>query len=74
MIKEFLIEGRGYYNTMVNDPYFGDIEISDIKVGYGYIEFKGTEKQLDLFLEHLYQDESTFKVIGVHKAINNETL
>lgn len=68
-MNEYLIEGKGFYNEMVRDPYFGDIEICDIKTGYGYIEFKGTEKQLDSFLDSLYQDESDFKVIGVHKAI-----
>jgi|TARA_R100001594_G_scaffold6565_3_gene18539 hypothetical protein len=69
MIKQYLIEGKGFYNVMVDDPFFCGVEISDIKTRYNYIEFKGTEKQLDSFLEHLYQDESEFKVIGVHKAI-----
>tara|TARA_R110002020_G_scaffold98019_1_gene233661 strand:- start:936 stop:1151 length:216 start_codon:yes stop_codon:yes gene_type:complete len=71
-MKEFLIQGKGFFNKMVRDPYFGDIEICDIKTGYGYIEFKGTDKQLDKFLEHLYEDESTFKVIGIFNAIDNE--
>ena len=66
MKKEFLIEGKGYYNTIVDDPFISGVEISDIKSGYGYIEFKGTDKQLDKFLEHLYQDEKYFKVIGIH--------
>tara|TARA_Y100001973_G_C5180676_1_gene324709 strand:- start:1437 stop:1643 length:207 start_codon:yes stop_codon:yes gene_type:complete len=65
MLKEFIIQGKGEYNRIVNDPYFGEKEISDIQSGYGYINFKGTDKQLDSFLEHLYQDESTFKVIGI---------
>ena len=64
-MKQYIIQGKGEYNRIVNDPYFGEKEISDIQSGYGYINFKGTDKQLDLFLEHLYQDESTFKVIGV---------
>tara|TARA_R100001530_G_scaffold118333_1_gene85475 strand:+ start:186 stop:389 length:204 start_codon:yes stop_codon:yes gene_type:complete len=66
---KFLIEGKGYYNAMVNDPFISGTEISDIKCGYGYIEFEGTEKELDLFLDSLYQDESTFKVIGIHDSI-----
>ena len=69
MIKEYLIQGKGYFGCMVDSPVPG-IEIGDIKVGYGYIEFKGSEKQLDLFLKSLYKDESTFKVIGIHEAIN----
>jgi hypothetical protein len=68
-MNEYLIEGKGFFNEIVKDPYFGHIEICDIKTGYGYIEFKGTEKQLDSFLDSLYQDESDFKVIGVHKSI-----
>ena len=64
-MKEYIIQGKGEYNRIVNDPYFGEKEISDIQSGYGYINFKGTDKQLDSFLEYLYQDESTFKVIGV---------
>ena len=69
MIKEYLIQGKGYFGRMVDSPVPG-IEIGDIKFGYGYIEFKGSEKQLDLFLKSLYKDESTFKVIGIHEAIN----
>ena len=68
MIKEYLIQGKGYFGCMVDSPVPG-IEIGDIKFRYGYIEFKGSEKQLDLFLERLYKDESTFKVIGIHEAI-----
>ena len=68
-MNQYLIEGKGVFNEIVKDPYFSGVEISDIKTGYGHIEFKGTEKQLDLFLESLYQDESDFKVIGVHKLI-----
>ena len=64
-MKEYIIQGKGEYKRIVNDPYFGEKEISDIQSGYGYINFKGTDKQLDSFLEHLYQDESTFKVIGI---------
>ena len=69
MIKEYLIQGKGYFGRMVDSQITG-VEMGDIKVGYGYIEFKGSEKQLDLFLERLYKDESTFKVIGIHEAIN----
>lgn len=66
MIKEYIINGKGYFGTQEIDHIFSNIEVSDIKFCYGYIEFKGTEKQLDKFLEKLYSDESFFKVIGVH--------
>ena len=68
MIKEFLIEGKGYYNTIDDDYFLSGVDVGDIKSGYGYIEFKGTEKQLDKFLKKMYKDESTFKVIGIHTA------
>jgi|TARA_Y100001963_G_scaffold109112_1_gene150797 hypothetical protein len=66
MIKEYIINGKGYFGIRETDHIFSTVDISDIKFGYGYIEFKGTNKQLDLFLESLYKDESNFKVIGVH--------
>ena len=69
-MKEFLIQGKGFWNNMLPDPFVQGVEVSDIKSGYGYIEFKGTDKQLDKFLEHLYQDESSFKVIGIHESNN----
>ena len=54
MLKEFIIQGKGEYNRIVNDPYFGEKEISDIQSGYGYINFKGTDKQLDSFYYKSY--------------------
>jgi hypothetical protein len=65
--KDYIISGKGYYNTMVNDPFIRGVEVSDIKCGYGHIKFTGTDKQLDKLLDHLYQDEKYFKVIGVHE-------
>ena len=64
-MKDYLIHGKGYFNTMLNDPYISGVETSDITSGYGYIKFKGTDKQLTSFLEHLYEDETSFKVIGI---------
>jgi len=72
--KEFLIMGKGYKNIMTDDPYLSGVEVADITTAYGYIEFKGTDKELDKFLMYLYKDESTFKVIGVHNAITNSIL
>ena len=69
MIKEYLIQGNGFFNYTTNDYYLSNQEVSDIKSSYGLIEFKGTQEQLDLFLSSLYKDESTFKVIGIHDKI-----
>lgn len=66
MIKEFRIDGKGYYNVVEDDPIITGVETSDIKCGYGYVKFKGTDKQLDDFLEEIQKDETYFKVIGVH--------
>lgn len=68
MINEYLIQGKGYFNISREDTTFAGKDCSDIISRNGYIEFKGTEDQLDIFLTRLYEDESTFKVIGVYKA------
>ena len=61
MVKEYIITGRGYYKTMVSDPIIKGAEMCDIKSGYGYIEFKGTEEQLETFVDKLIEDEANFK-------------
>ena len=61
MVKEYIITGRGYYKTMVSDPIIKGAEMCDIKSGYGYIEFKGTEEQLETFVYKLIEDEANFK-------------
>tara|TARA_Y100001938_G_scaffold111852_1_gene153151 strand:- start:59 stop:298 length:240 start_codon:yes stop_codon:yes gene_type:complete len=60
-MKEYIITGRGYYKTMVSDPFIKGMEMCDIKSGYGYIEFKGTQEQLESFVDKLIQDETYFK-------------
>ena len=61
MVKEYIITGRGFYKTMVSDPIIKGAEMCDIKSGYGYIEFKGTEEQLETFVDKLIEDEANFK-------------
>ena len=61
MIKTYIITGKGCYKTMVSDPFIKGAEMCDIKSGYGYIEFKGTEKQLETFIMTLIEDETYFK-------------
>jgi alpha-amylase/alpha-mannosidase (GH57 family) len=60
MIQEYIITGDGYYNTKVASPV-SLREIGDIKWQRGVIRFKGTEEQLDAFLDTLIQDETYFK-------------
>ena len=59
-MKEYIIKGYGYYNTQVASPVSLK-EIGDIKWSRGAIHFKGTEEQLDSFIDTLIQDETYFK-------------
>jgi len=72
MIKKYIITGKGYFNYTVNDPFVKGIEISDLSSGYGYIEFTGTEKQLDKFIDRLIDNEATFKYINHHAEGEDE--
>ena len=72
MVKEYIITGRGYYKTMVSDPIIKGAEMCDIKSGYGYIEFKGTEEQLETFVDQLMENEATFKVIDYFEKDSKE--
>mgnify|MGYP001346785467 FL=1 len=60
MVQEYIITGDGYYNTKVASPVSLK-EIGDITWRRGAIRFKGTEEQLDAFLDTLIQDETYFK-------------
>ena len=71
MIKDFIIQYKGYHGEMVESPISG-IEMGDIKCGYNYFEFKGTEKQLDKFIKYLCEDESTLKVLDYFEKDSEE--
>jgi len=60
MVKEYIITGEGYYNTLVSSP-ISLKEIGDIKWQKGAIHFKGTQEQLESFVDTLIQDETYFK-------------
>tara|TARA_R110001592_G_scaffold269282_4_gene535610 strand:+ start:1609 stop:1854 length:246 start_codon:yes stop_codon:yes gene_type:complete len=49
------LEGKGYFSN------------ETLMLKYGSMKFYGTEKELEIYLEDLIKDESTFKLIGVHK-------
>ena len=63
MIKEYIITGKGYFKTMVHNPFSIKMDMCDIKTSYGYIHFKGTKKQLNDFICDLIDNESTIKYI-----------
>ena len=60
MVQEYIITGDGYYNTQAASPVSLK-EIGDITWRRGAIRFKGTEEQLDAFIDTLIQDETYFK-------------
>ena len=65
-INDYIIQGKGYWNVQLNDPFISGVQTTDIESSYNHIAFKGTEKQLDSFLEQLReQGEAQFKIIGV---------
>ena len=65
-MKDYIIQGKGYWNVQLNDPFISGVQTTDIQSSYNHIKFKGTEKQLDSFLSQLIeQGEAAFKVIGI---------
>tara|TARA_R100001463_G_scaffold40982_2_gene86660 strand:+ start:289 stop:498 length:210 start_codon:yes stop_codon:yes gene_type:complete len=67
-MNKYLIEGKGYWNVLKNDPFISGVETTDIESSYNNIRFNGTEKQLDSFLDQLLDEgEAAFKIIGIHK-------
>ena len=65
-MKDYIIQGKGYWNVQLNDPFISGVETTDIESSYNHIKFKGTEKQLDSFLKQLReQGEAQFKIIGI---------
>ena len=72
MKKRWIIEGKGYFNGSVTNPFNINLKISDIKCGYGYIEFTGSKKELDKFIDKLLDNEETFKYINHHEEGEDE--
>tara|TARA_R100000808_G_C2133673_1_gene142356 strand:- start:470 stop:715 length:246 start_codon:yes stop_codon:yes gene_type:complete len=72
MKKKYIISGKGYCHTMEQDQMLNGLEYSDVNFKYGSIEFTGTDEQLTLFLEPLYENDTNFKVIGVHEYNEEE--
>ena len=68
MKNKYIIEGKGYWNKTIEGSLKLTIDTTDIVPGYGYINFNGTEKDLDIFCDQLIDEgEQNFKIIGIHK-------
>ena len=65
-MNKYIIQGKGYWNVQLNDPFISGVQTTDIESSYNHIKFKGTEKQLESLLKQLReQGDAQFKVIGV---------
>ena len=60
-MKNYIIQGKGYWNVQLNDPFISGVQTTDIESSYNHIKFKGTEKQLESFIDLLLEDETYFK-------------
>lgn len=63
-MKTTRISIKGNIPLMVMDMLLQK-EFSDIKFGYSYIDFTGSDEELNDFLKTLMKDESFVKVIGI---------
>ena len=57
MIKKWIIEGKGYFNGSVTNPFNLNLQISDINYSYGHIEFSGSKKSLEKFIDAFIENE-----------------
>ena len=66
-MNKYTIQVKGNIPTIITESKIYKREYNDFKYGYGFLEFTGTDKQLNTLLDHLAeQGDSDFKVIGVH--------
>ena len=71
MVQEYIITGDGYYNTKVASPVSLK-EIGDITWRRGAIRFKGTEEQLETFIETLIEETEVADIeLLINKDQNN---
>lgn len=67
-MKNYTIHIKGNIPAMITDSAYFNKEFSDFIYQYGYINYKGTDEQLDGLLEYLtLKGESEFKIIGVYE-------
>jgi len=72
MNKTYNILCKSYGKITINDYYFTALETTDVKISKELITFKGTEKQLQKFLDKVIKNERFFKVIGIHEHNEEE--
>lgn len=66
MNKEYTIQVKGNMPAIITESKIYRREYTDFNFGYGFINFKGTEAQLEKLLDDLAeQGDGDFKVIGV---------
>ena len=69
-MNKYTIQVKGNIPTIITESKIYKREYNDFKYGYGFIEFTGTDKQLNTLLDHLAeQGDSDFKVIGACKSV-----
>ena len=67
IICKWQIDFKGQLGIEVIQDHFTGDSFSDIKMGYGSVEFKGTKHSFDRLLSLLSsQDHSEYKIIGSH--------
>lgn len=64
MIQTHRINIKGNIPSMMMDALLQK-KYADLSFGYSYIDFTGTDEELNEFLKTLMKDESFVKVIGI---------
>ena len=65
-IHNWFIQGKGYFGS---ESEILNLRFANATKSYGGIDFKGTKEELEVYLEELYKNEGSFKVIGIHKDL-----
>ena len=67
-MKKYTIHIKGNIPAIIRDSVYFNREYSDLTYEYGFINYKGTDEQLDGLLEYLtLKGEAEFKIIGVYE-------
>ena len=67
-MNKYTIHIKGNIPAIIRDSVYFNREYSDLIYGYGFINYKGTDEQLDGLLEYLtLKGEAEFKIIGVYE-------
>ena len=67
-MNKYTIHIKGNIPATIRDSVYFNREYSDLTYEYGFINYKGTDEQLDGLLEYLtLKGEAEFKIIGVYE-------